>query len=199
MAAAIATRAMNHTTTTASLMMIALALVPCVVCAGEPAQAPSTSVGWFRRNFGTLTWQEIRSVVASPKDAAAQVRRHVRFREDVGDVWSGGQETWERGYGDCEDLAAAVVDLVRGMGQKAEILVFNPAGSWEAHAVAIGHHEGKMWISSNGWYETVDSLEDAKRVVARELGWHSRTIVATSLDEAASSREGRPVLAAAAK
>jgi hypothetical protein len=180
-------------------MMIALALVPCVVCAGEPAQAPSTSVGWFRRNFGTLTWQEIRSVVASPKDASAQVRRHVRYQEDLGDVWSGGRETWERAYGDCEDLAAAVVDLVRGLGLEAEIYVFYPAGSWEAHAVAVGRYEGKTWISSNGWHETVDSMEEAKRIIAKEQGWRSKTIEVTKLDESASSREGRPVLAAASK
>jgi len=147
------------------------------------AGAKENQVGWFRRTFCTLTWDEIQTVVRTPRSICSAVRHHVRPAEDMGDTWSTGKETWERGSGDCEDYAACVVDLCKAAGIEANIKVFYPKDSWEGHAVVVGSLDGRLWISSNGWYQTVKSMDDAKAVIAREAGWRHTEILVASIEE----------------
>lgn len=132
--------------------------------------------GWFRRVFQHLDWEEIRMVVYDPDSASAAVRQNVRYQEDLGDTWSSGAETWARGSGDCEDMALTVVELVRHLGGEAEIVIFHPMNSAAGHAVAVGTWNGRQWISSNGFFYQVRSMEHAAELVAREMRWHNRTI-----------------------
>ena len=147
-------------------IIVGIILGTAVVEAGE-AKKP----GWIKRTFGKLSWEEVALVARTPKAICARVRHTVDYREDLGDEWSTGKETWERGHGDCEDLAAAVAELAAENGIKAVVYVFYPKRSWLAHAVVIGEYKGKTWMSSNGWYQTVKSLDQAKRAVAKEQGW----------------------------
>lgn len=132
--------------------------------------------GWFRRVFQRLNWEEVHTVVSDPKSVSAVVRQNIRYQEDLGDTWSSGEETWSREFGDCEDMAAAVVELVQHLGGTAEIVIFHPVNSAAGHAVATGTWNGKQWISSNGFYYQVQSMKHAAELVAREMGWRNRSI-----------------------
>jgi hypothetical protein len=151
------------------------------------AHAGEGEAGWWKRTFGTLNWEEVVSAVSSPSEVARRVRHHVDFRDDVGDQWAEGKETWDRGYGDCEDMAAAVVAMCKRIGIDATVMVFCPTSRRAAHAVAVGKWNGKMWISSNGWYETVKSMDDAKREIAKEMGWRGLEIDIWNLSEESST------------
>lgn len=165
-------------TRTTTLMVVTIMALSTMI-----ADAKEEKVGWFRRTFCALTWNEIQTVVKTPREICSAVRHHVRCKEDLGDEWATGKETWERKTGDCEDYAACVVDLCKAAGIEANIQIFYPKGSWEAHAVAVGSLNGQLWISSNGWYETVKSVDDAKRIIAREVGWRHREILIASQEE----------------
>ena len=153
--------------------------------------------GRFRRVFQRLNWEEVHTVVSDPKTASAVVRQNILYQEDLGDTWSSGAETWSRESGDCEDLAAAVVELVRHLGGEAEIVIFHPVDSAAGHAVATGTWNGKQWISSNGFYYQVQSMKHAAELVAREMGWRNRSIAMVrgetdGISAASNTRTFRP-------
>lgn len=158
---------------TAVALVCVMIMVPVSVLGGEKGEESGRTkkVGWFRRLFGTLTWDEAISLVDSPASASGQVRKHVRYRADQEDTWEDGKTTWQRGYGDCEDMAAAVVDLLKAKGIPAEIYAFIRMDAWEGHAVAMGRYKGKLWFSTNGWFETVDSLDEAIEEISWIMGW----------------------------
>lgn len=134
--------------------------------------------GFLRRTFYKLTWDEIQAVEQTPKEISQAVRRQVRYREDVGEEWAAGSVTWKRAAGDCEDLAQCVIELCQARGYDASMYILYPEGSLEAHAVAIGMQDGTIaWMSSNGWYEKIDSLDEAKRLVQRERNWKPKQIM----------------------
>ena len=148
------------------------------------ANAKEEKVGWFNRTFCALTWEQVQTVNKTPKSVCAAVRHQVRYAEDIGDNWTTGKETWDKKKGDCEDYAACVVDLCQAAGIEASIHIYCPKGSWEAHAVVIGSWNGQLWISSNGWYENIESMDEAKKVVAKAAGWRHREILTASPEEA---------------
>ena len=162
--------------------MLILTMAPWMSMASD--EAPGNKPGWFKRAFGNLSWNEIQLVVDTPREASAAVRQNIRYAEDLGDTWTGGEETWNRGSGDCEDMAAAVVEMVHKVGGEASIVVFRPENSGAGHAVAIGTWQGRQWVSSNGFYYSVKSLDQAKTLVAREMGWRHGLIVAEPVDTA---------------
>ncbi len=141
----------------------------------------------LRRIFSKLTWEEIETVVDSPKEICAIVRHTVDYKSDMGDEWTSGKETWEKGHGDCEDFAIAIIELCEKKGIKASMQVFYPKGSMLAHAVVVGEWKGKTWISSNGWFQTVKSMEHAKREIAFEAGWRSKEILVATPDQLAGN------------
>ncbi|MCK5849576.1 MAG: hypothetical protein KAH23_01580 [Kiritimatiellae bacterium] len=146
-------------------------------------------ITWFRRVFCQLDWAEVSAIVESPSGISSQIRHHVEYREDLNDEWTKGSSTWQRGYGDCEDFALAVKELCKLININVRILVFYPKGNQEAHAVAIGKWKGKMWISSNGWHQTVKSLEHAKQEIAKQMGWRRKTILTKNLSELTGATE----------
>lgn len=133
---------------------------------------PETKPHWFKNWCQRLTWEEIVKVVQSPNDICYRVRGYVKYRRDRMDEWATGEETVKRGYGDCEDFAAAVRDLCAAKGFDANIYVFSGNGTG-AHAATVGTWKGRMWMSSNGSWEAVDSLDDAGSMIARHMGWKS--------------------------
>ena len=159
-------------------------VVTMLACFVMSADAGEKKAGWFRRTFCDLTWDEIQTVAKMPKSICAAVRHHVRYAEDLGDNWATGKETWNKKQGDCEDFAACVVDLCKAAGIEATTHIFFPKGSLEAHAVAVGSWRDHLWISSNGWYATVDSMDEAKTLIAKELGWRHKEIMVASPEEA---------------
>lgn len=158
-------------------MIILLAVAPV---RAEVQKSP----GFLRRTFYKLTWDEIQAVEQTPKEISQAVRRQVRYREDVGEEWAAGSVTWKRAAGDCEDMAQCVIELCQARGYDASMYILYPEGSLEAHAVAIGmQNEKPKWMSSNGWYEEIDSIEEAKRIVRHEMGWKRKSIVCRPLSE----------------
>ena len=125
-------------------------------------------VSWWKRTFGTLSWEDVQSVARSPKAITDSVHCHVKYRAESIDVWDSGQTTWQRGFGDCEDIAACIVDLCQKKGIDAWIQVFLPSGSLQGHAVAMGRTDGKIWIAGRT-FSVVENIEDAKGNVGREM------------------------------
>lgn len=129
-------------------------------------------------------WQELPSLVGTPRQVCSMIRHHVRYRADLGDEWATGEETWKRGYGDCEDFAFSVVELCRKVGLDARVAIVHPEGSLEGHAVVVGTYKGQFWVSSNGWYEEVKDLSTAWKSVARQLRWKKVAVAVKELPEA---------------
>jgi predicted transglutaminase-like cysteine proteinase len=136
----------------------------------EKTQAPS-EVGWWRKTFGHLTWDEVVQTANTPEDIVKAVTRHIQYKADIGDQLTGGKETWKNGYGDCEDMAACIAELCREKGWDAEIEIFSSSESAVGHAVAMGRWKNKIWLASNGcrW---VESTQEAKRYIARQMKWN---------------------------
>lgn len=170
----------THAITTAAVIATLFLLSPIVASAGED----EASMGWFKRTFSKLAWEDLPAVAKTPKDITKRVRAAVEFRSERGDNWASGEETWNRGWGDCEDFAACVVELCRSINVEARVRVFLNRGTRDGHAVAVGMYEGKLWISSNGWYTTVRDMTEAKAVVADEMGWDPANISISTLQAA---------------
>ena len=158
-------------TVTAAMLLLALT---SGLQAAEPPTTPA--VGWFRRTFLTLSWDEIATVVRTPKDISRRVRTQVTYVKDRLDRKQAAERTWTSARGDCEDFAELVVALARKRGLEAWIHVFYREGRRDGHAVAMGVYKGKLWMSSNGWYQTVKDMKDAQREIAREMGWDRRAV-----------------------
>jgi hypothetical protein len=143
--------------------------------AGTAASSTESKPGWFKRALGTLSWDEVASVVESPRDICWRIRSHVRVKAEIGDNWASGRETWESGHGDCEDFAACVKELCTKKGFQAEAYVFHAVkgtkNRFVGHVVVIGKWEGKMWFSSNGSWETANSFDEITRKVASSMSW----------------------------
>jgi hypothetical protein len=82
-----------------------------------------------------------------------------------------GRQTWEDRTGDCEDFAQCIVELCKARGFDAWVEVYYQENSSQAHAVAMGRWNGRLWISSNGSFQFVDDGKEAGRVLARDMGW----------------------------
>lgn len=141
-----------------------------------------SELNWFERVFKTLTWKEVVQTVDNPKEICSVVRHHVRYQRDNGDEWATGKETWEREYGDCEDIAAAVAELCEKKNISAKIFMLYPEGEDEGHVVVIGQWRGRLWLSSNGWFEYARSESDIVSKVTREMRWKQKNVVAMDWD-----------------
>lgn len=142
------------------------------------------------------SWDDASRQVSSPKDACKAVKSRVKYSQDMQreDEWRSGKDTWDRGKGDCEDYAAAVNDLCKEKGFKAEVYVLQPGTTDKAHAVTMGEMDGTLWVSSNGSYEEVKSLHDAKEKIARDLGWWAPDVDVHRVDRSSlAKRESRYV------
>lgn len=128
----------------------------------------STTVQTPAKRFATLP---VEAVGNTPHDVCTAVRNRINYISDNGDTWQSAAETWARRAGDCEDFAIVVRDLCRAKGITANVYVFYPTTSNTGHAVTIGHSIDGMWMSSNGSFERVTSLADARNAIIRRHGW----------------------------
>lgn len=172
---------MRRTITTETLIIAAIALF----LAGNSIQADDTTVSklnWFARTFKTLTWSEVAENVNTPKEICSAVRHHVEYRSDDRDEWASGQEAWNRGYGDCEDIAAAISEICAINNIETKTFMIYPENEMEGHVVVVGKWNGKLWFSSNGWFEYAKSGEDVKSKIAHEMLWKHSKIIAMDWD-----------------
>jgi len=156
-----------------SLILVSIILVSEGSWAGDMVE----KLGFFKRNFGTLSWDQLKTTISTPKQASLSVRRHVHYRENVGNRSTTAKTIWERGYGDCYDKALVVLTLCRAIGSEASLVILCPSGEWEAHAIVVGTWKGKMWMSDDGWYETVSSTDDALRKAIKLQAWRGKKIL----------------------
>lgn len=126
---------------------------------------------WFHRTFHKPTWSELLEECKSPRDICHVVERFVGYRTEEVDRWNPAAETWKNSRGDCEDFAILIETLCHTLGFSATVNLYFPSGlRGEGHAVAVGMWNGKMWMSSNGSYEEVDSIDEVRKTVAQMYG-----------------------------
>jgi predicted transglutaminase-like cysteine proteinase len=108
----------------------------------------------------------------NPRSVCATVKRHVRYSRDTSpeEEWKDAEDTWSEGTGDCEDFAVLVKQRCRQRGVTAEVYSFYPPKG-SGHAVVIGEWKGRLWMSSNGSFVEISSIEDASCRVAQSQGW----------------------------
>lgn len=127
--------------------------------------------------FGMPDEAAVKSIAAvtgaNPKDICRQIKAHVQYAPDTKpeDEWRPAGATLKLGRGDCEDFAGCVVAVCRAKGMLTRVYVLTSKVNERSHAVTIGEQNGGMWMSSNGIYQAVLSLDDAKDKVCREMGW----------------------------
>jgi hypothetical protein len=139
-------------------------------------QAGASSVGWFGRTFGNLSWDSAVAATTSPASISWQVRRHVTYETIGGESFNNGRETWERRFGDCKAFAFCVADLCEAKDIVCWISVVRPKGELHGHAVTMGVWQGKLWMSSNGIYGEFKSLEAALQSLASVKGFSGKSL-----------------------
>jgi predicted transglutaminase-like cysteine proteinase len=121
----------------------------------------------------TGTYQVSQTATTAASRACQTVQQRVTYRSDVQatDEWRSGEETLASGWGDCEDMAAAVKSVCHTRGITSNIYIVRARALRAGHAITIGGSEGRMWMSSNGSYRDIRSIDDARQIIAREFGW----------------------------
>lgn len=120
------------------------------------------------------SWNEVVArTLPVPVEVCRQVKDHVAYTPDVRpeDEWRSGRDTFARGGGDCEDIAASVKDLCAEKGIVVEMYIIESKVDNKSHVVAIGTDGADMWMSSNGSFQRISSLNDARERISREFGW----------------------------
>lgn len=123
------------------------------------------------------TWDVVTYTAREPDNICSAVRQRVKYAQDLApeDEWKEARDTWNTGRGDCEDFAVVVRTLCEEQAIKADVYCFYPSGG-TGHAVTIGEWQGQLWMSSNGSFETVHSIEDAKQRIAARHGWRANAV-----------------------
>jgi len=157
-----------------TLAAAVVALVLSSVAGASAAQAEDAPAvhkrNWLQRLFFKPSWEEAVVEAVTPKEICRMVERHVGYQEEWVDTWSLAQATWKKGSGDCEDFAVAVQDLCRAHGIDTTVELYYPlVGGAVGHAVVVGTWNGRLWLSSNGSYEEMDSQEQIAKRMAQIL------------------------------
>lgn len=140
-------------------------------------EKPATQKSWFQRRFARPTWGELLAACATPRDVCTMVQRYVSSKTESVDRWSGAEETWQKGRGDCEDFAVLIEQLCTALGFDATIQLYFPIKRFgEGHAVVVGRWNGQMWVSSLGSYEEVKTPDDVQKKVARVIGCSAKNL-----------------------
>lgn len=142
--------------------------------------------GLFKRLFGTLSWTETLSVTETPREAVSAVIRHIKYRPDIGDQLTPAEEAWNNGYGDCEDIAHAIVELCRAKGYEAWVEVFYSSEAFTAHAVAMGRINGQLWVADRTLVQ-VESIDKARKEIASAMRWKAKTTSSKPWNEISAS------------
>lgn len=175
----------QHIIKTMVLGAVIMGLLETDLFAGQ-LDSGAKKVSWWKRTFGTLSWEDVQNTAQSPETIADSVYSHVQYRADSLDEWDDGLTTWQRGYGDCEDIAACIVDLCRKKNIEAWVQVFLPVGSLQGHAVAMGRLDGKIWIAGRT-FAIVENIEEAKTIIGREMRWGKGSIHTLTLASVAQT------------
>ncbi len=159
-----------------ALIALAGSLISFSAGAGQTGQFTSSDTRNSHSQDGS--WQNTLIHASSPADISSAVKKRIKYQRDMynEDEWRSAEETWNRRRGDCEDIAETVRKLCCQKGLQAQILVFYSKTDREAHAVAAGETNGRIWISSNGNYRDFNSFYDAKQELARDLGWYAPNV-----------------------
>lgn len=155
------------------VFIILAVLIACSI----QSYADDIKVGFFRRTFLTLNYEEVCVVAKTPEDICARVRCHVKYRSDIYDELTKGKETWQKGYGDCEDFAGLVSEICAINGITTEVIVLYPKNSFQGHAITVGKTKNGLWFSSNGKYKEAKSMEDVVKKVSNEMRWQNKEVV----------------------
>jgi len=110
---------------------------------------------------------------ADPEAICQQVSAYVQYATDTKpeDEWREPEQTLKAGRGDCEDFASCVQAACTAKGISTKVYVMTSKVNKRAHAVTISDEGGRMWMSTNGTYEAVLSMSDAKDRICRRMGW----------------------------
>lgn len=121
-------------------------------------------MSWFSRK---ISWVDLVSKeFRSPEEICKFVRKHIKYRKESQDHWFMGAETWNRGHGDCEDLAVLIWELCSLNGFESNVVV-SFSGNFK-QSTGHAYVTGPTWFSSNGEYqETTKPIE----VMHRKLSW----------------------------
>jgi hypothetical protein len=156
-------------------------VIACVFLAGAgavlaqttgsaPAIGGPKSKSWFDRHFGRPAWEEVKRAATTPREICRFVGTYISYRTEDVDRWTSPDETWARGKGDCEDFATLVEQACHDAGFDACIELYFPAGRpGQGHAIAVGHWQGRMWMSDTGDYREVRSVEEVLECDAAEM------------------------------
>lgn len=143
----------------------------------------------------TLAWDSPSQRSSSPEDVCKAVTDRVKYARDMvkEDEWRDGRDTWNKKEGDCEDYAVVIKDRCEEEGFKTEIYVVKSGTAGASHAITIGEVNGALWISSNGSYKEVESLNDAKETIARDLGWWAPDVSVLKVEKSPANGDRRYV------
>ena len=132
---------------------------------------PAVRQSWLQRHFYRPSMQEALAQCAAPQDVCRMVDRYVASYSENVNRWTGAEETWKRGWGDCEDFSVCVEQMCHDLGYDAQVYLFYPIQlGEEGHAVVVGKWNDQLWMSSLGSYKQVGSMDDVRREVARIIG-----------------------------
>lgn len=137
---------------------------------------------WYKRFFCKPTWEQVVVEGDTPENICALVGKHIGYASEEVDRWTPAEQTWSKGSGDCEDFALCVLKVCEDRGYNASIHLFYSLKDLEGHAVVIGEQDGQLWVSSNGDFEIIESIDGAKECVASVLDCESSDLWSVNLD-----------------
>ena len=150
-------------------LILGLLVLPSISAFAD--QNPAAQKSWFQRHFGRPTIQEALAQCAAPQDICKMVDRYVASYPENVNRWASAEETWKRGWGDCEDFSVCVEQLCHELGYDAQVYLFYPINAGdEGHAVVVGKWNDQLWMSSLGSFKQVASMDDVRKEVARTIG-----------------------------
>jgi hypothetical protein len=150
-------------------ILVGLLMLPSLAAFAD--QNPAVQKSWFQRHFGRPTIQEVLTQCAAPQDICRMVDRYVASYPENVNRWADAEETWSRGWGDCEDFSVCVEQFCHDLGYDAQVYLFYPVNFGdEGHAVVVGKWNDQLWMSSLGSYKQVASMDDVRKEVARIIG-----------------------------
>ena len=127
-------------------------------------------VAWLKRLLRKIfpkrpPYEEAFSAATTVSQICTIVTRWISPRAETVDEWSSAEETWKRGYGDCEDFAVLVAAQCARIGIDADIYAFWAVGRPEGHAIVIGQD----WLADMGEYLGGVTFQDALTLIAHKL------------------------------
>lgn len=124
----------------------------------------------------TLARELVRHVGRAPEKLARQLHAYVldtiEWRREKVETFQSAQETFRRGFGDCDDHAKLIYAALRALGIAARIVIMNGPNGKPAHAVTQAELPGRGWT----WLETSVPAHfgEAPLAAAARLGLHTR-------------------------